>query len=410
MSKQQPTIWIALPAMNEIDWLPNTLRAIENQSYKKHHLVICVNQPDSYRYSTDTEMYNIFLNNQETLSYLRGYNKIPLTILDRSSEGSGWKSGKGSVGQARKTIMDFIAKKAADEDIIVSLDADTTFERNYFNSVVDIYYRNPFIHGLSNPYFHQLTPYEHINRAILRYEIYMRNYSINQFRIFSPYRFTALGSAIATKVSNYKRIGGMTPKKSGEDFYFLQKLLKSGPLCLYNSQFVYPAARFSNRVFFGTGPAMIKGNHGNWDSYPIYSYQLFDKIKQTQEAFRELYHYSFPTPMDNLLEPDKNNLWTKLRSNAKSREQFIKACHQKVDGLRILQFLKANKHEIKQNETQVLLDNMRIQEVNIPENITHELNEHSVLTNVSTESLITIRGLLLTKESNFLQKHPLTNL
>ncbi|MCF8331995.1 MAG: glycosyltransferase [Bacteroidales bacterium] len=410
MSKQQPTIWIALPVMNEIDWLPHTLRAIENQSYKKHHLVICVNQPDSYRYSTNTDTYNIFANNQKTLSYLRNYNKIPLTILDRSSEGNGWESGKGSVGQARKTIMDFIADKAADEDIMLSLDADTTFESNYFNSVVDIYYRYPLIHGLSNPYLHHLTKDKQTDYAILRYEIYMRNYSINQFRIHSPYRFTALGSAIATKVSSYKRIGGMTPKKSGEDFYFLQKLLKSGPLCLYNSEFVYPAARFSNRVFFGTGPAMIKGNQGNWDSYPIYSYQLFDKIKQTQEAFRELYNHSTSTPMDDLLHPDKNNLWKKLRRNAKSGEQFIKACHQKVDGLRILQFLKANQHKIKQHETQVLLDNMRIQEVDIPEKITHELNEHSVLTNVSTESLITIRGLLLHKEIDFLQKHPLTSL
>ncbi|HEY5141582.1 MAG TPA: hypothetical protein VIJ25_20035, partial [Methylococcales bacterium] len=34
--------------------------------------------------------------------------------------------------------------------------------------------------------------------------------------------------------------------------------------------------------------------------------------------------------------------WKSLRSNFKTQAHFIRACHEKIDGLRILQFLKEN--------------------------------------------------------------------
>ncbi len=91
--------------------------------------------------------------------------------------------------------------------------------------------------------------------------------------------FTAIGSAMALPVKSYRAIGGMTPHKSGEDFYFLQKLRKFGKVLTWNKEKVYPEARYSDRVFFGTGPAMIKGRDGDWSSYPIYPFELFDEIK-----------------------------------------------------------------------------------------------------------------------------------
>ena len=147
--------------------------------------------------------------------------------------------------------------------------------------------------ALSNPYYHKLTGAEAEDRAILRYEIYMRNYAINMLLINSPYAFTAMGSAIALPVSSYKAIGGLTPKLSGEDFYFLQKLRKYGNINIHNKEKVYPAARFSDRVFFGTGPAMIKGNDGDWESYPIYHIQLFKNIERTYESFEILFKNDF---------------------------------------------------------------------------------------------------------------------
>jgi hypothetical protein len=212
--------------------------------------------------------------------------------------------------------------------------------------------------GMAVPYYHRLTGDAEANRAILHYEVYMRNYNINLWRIKSPYAFTALGSAMAVPLWAYKAIGGMTPKKSGEDFYFLQKLRKYGSLICWNKEKVYPEARFSDRVFFGTGPAMIKGRAGDWDSYPVYAYQLFDRIKETCDKFESLFTEDIQTPMDEFLTArfDDENIWKPLRKNSTVPEQFARACHNKVDGLRILQFLKQSQASSESTDEDNLMD------------------------------------------------------
>ncbi len=238
--------------------------------------------------------------------------------------------------------MDTVLEEAGPDDIIITLDGDTTFNPGYFSSVIENFNANPKAVGLSVPYYHKLSGSEAEDRAILRYEIYMRNYAVNLWRIRNPYRFTALGSAMAIPVLSYKVIGGMTPKKSGEDFYFLQKLIKYGRLMTWNEEKVYPAARFSDRVFFGTGPAMIKGATGDWESYPIYHHSLFDEVKMSFDAFDALYEKDLPTPLGNYLKNvlAQDNIWEPLRKNSRSMKQFRKACSDKIDGLRILQYLK----------------------------------------------------------------------
>ena len=196
------------------------------------------------------------------------------------------------------------------------------------------------------------------DRAILRYEIYMRHYLINLFRIDSPYAFSALGSAIAMPVWALRKIGGMTPKKSGEDFYLLQKMVKYRPILNWNPEKVYPAARFSARVFFGTGPAMIKGNEGDWSSYPIYSMELFDKIEAFYKIIPQLYLDNIPTPIDSVFGDQNtcNTLWDNLRKNNKDLAHFTKAVHDKFDGLRILQFLKQSEENHNINAEESLIE------------------------------------------------------
>jgi hypothetical protein len=199
--------------------------------------------------------------------------------------------------------------------------------------------------ALSNPYYHKLTNCEKENRAILRYEIYMRCYHKNLVRIGSPYAFTALGSAIAVRVDAYRKMGGMAPKKSGEDFYFLQQLCKIGKVNTKNSITVYPATRLSDRVFFGTGPAMIKGITGDWCSYPIYSPTLWDEIANIYADFK-----SYFSPED----------YQKLKNNSKTEAQLQKFCHEKFDGLRILQYLKAKHTENPQSDEIGLKENIKL--------------------------------------------------
>jgi glycosyltransferase involved in cell wall biosynthesis len=349
-------IYIAIPALNELAYIGICLSSIAKQTYRNFELWVCVNQPESWH--TDPARTEVIKNNQEVLNLLATINDYPVRIIDRSTRGNGWDNKKACVGWARKIIMDEISGLAKKEDIILSLDADTSFGENYLASIINIFKEKKNAVALANPYYHPLTGDEKLDRTMLRYEIYMRYYAINMFRIGSPYSYTALGSAIALPNIAYQAIGGITPKKSGEDFYFLQKLAKYGKIVKYNTEKVFPATRYSDRVFFGTGPALIKGSKGDWESYPIYHYALFDHIKQTFDLYPALFHKNVITPLSDFLNSQFNeaDIWEPLRKNFIELNRFVEACHQKVDGLRLLQYLKTKQLQNKQTDDENLRD------------------------------------------------------
>jgi hypothetical protein len=340
-----PFLYIALPVIDEFELLPRLLDCIASQKYKQFKIFVCVNQPDEWWEKADCR--KICENNQRTIEYLNNLKDINLAIIDKCSPGKGWKGRKHGVGWARKLLMDEINKVADEQDIILSLDADVTFSSDYFQSIAQRFSLYPDAVAMAVPYFHKPVTDPAAYRSILRYEIYMRYYSLNLWRIGSPYTFTALGSAMACPVWAYRAIGGITPKMSGEDFYFLQKLRKYGKMIFWNEEKVYPEARFSNRVYFGTGPAMIKGNKGDWTSYPLFSVSFFDEILETYQLFSSFFTKTQTTRVteflrEHLKEDDPFQL---LRVNAREVNQFVRSCHEKFDGLRVLQYLKFRQNQ-----------------------------------------------------------------
>jgi glycosyltransferase involved in cell wall biosynthesis len=344
-------LFVAIPLLDELENIYGLLEDIRQQNYENFECWFCVNQPDEWH--NLPEKKSICDRNMQTIDFLVDQKDLKIVVIDKSSIGKGWLGKNHGVGQARKVLMDSINDVASDDDIILSLDGDTHFSSSYFHSIINLFDDNPHSPAISNPYYHILTGKVAENRAILRYEIYMRYYELNLRRINSPYSFTALGSAIAVKIWAYRKIGGITPKKSGEDFYFLQKMIKFRPIMTKNTEIVFPAARFSDRVFFGTGPAMIKGAKGDWSSYPIYRFELFDEIKAIYDLFEKLYFNDIASPVDLLFEEG----WAeKLRLNCRTKEVFVKACHDKFDGLRILQFLKEKQKNYFSTDEQNLKD------------------------------------------------------
>ncbi len=335
-------IYIALPVLNESLQLPRFQQSLDRQDFTDFELVACVNQYDDWWQDPDKRVQ--CEDNLKSLAFLRQPQKFPVNIIDKSLPGRGWQHKKGGVGRARKTIMDTIAADANDHDIIVSMDADTDYPPDYLAVIAEYFRTHPDHLGLTLPYFHVQTKNEENNRLMIRYEMYMRYYALNMIRIGNPYRFTALGSAMAFPVWAYRRVGGLTPVLSGEDFYFLQKLVKSGIIGYFAPTTAYPSSRLSARVNFGTGPALIKGRTGNWDSYPFFPSGLFDLVAETFRLFPMLFEHDISTPMDGFLKETfkTTNVWGPLRDNYKDRRNFVRACISKVDGLRILQFLKKN--------------------------------------------------------------------
>ena len=327
--------------MDEQELLPRLLECIAGQSYRKFRLHVCVNQPESWW--TDPLKKEACQNNASSLALLKSWKGGETVIIDRSSPGLGWTGKQHGVGYARKMVMDSINAVASPGDLILSLDADTVFSPGYFLSVALSFSLSPGAVAMAVPYYHKTGPDERANRAILRYEIYMRHYFLNLSRIGSPYAFTALGSAMACPVWAYRAIGGMTPRLSGEDFYFLQKLRKYGRVLLWNDEVVFPESRFSDRVFFGTGPAMIKGAGGDWDSYPVYPVSLFDEILETYLLLPLLYHEKLDTGIMKFMATTfrEDDPCQPLRENHRDEGHFTRAFHEKFDGLRILQFLKS---------------------------------------------------------------------
>lgn len=342
-SHKRAKIFAALPVFQESEWLPHLFESLAKQTCPELELVACVNQPEEFR--KNPEKQHIIDDNQRCLHLLKNFSGtgMKVHIIDHSSQGRGWHRKKQGVGQARKAVMDYISHIAHPEDIIVSIDADTMYPPDYFTTVRETFQKFPLATGICLPYHHPLSGNEEADRCMLRYEIYMRAYALNLLAIENPYAFTAIGSSMATTVRVYRKLGGIAPYPAGEDFYFIQKLAKNGPLLTWAPTKALPAGRFSDRVIFGTGPAMIKGRTGDWSSYPIYPPSLFVPIHETFALFEPLFEKDLASPLDNFIEKTFGTrfIWKTLRNNARSVRSFERACMQKIDGLRILQYVKS---------------------------------------------------------------------
>jgi hypothetical protein len=164
------------------------------------------------------------------------------------------------VGQARKTGFDLFCRSRtpenADTSFMFSLDADCLVGRGYFSAVLPAFLSDSSIGGVIIPVRHQKSDDPEIERAIREYEEYMSSYERDLEWAGSPYAFQTIGSGFAVRVSDYIRCGGMKQKRAGEDFYFIQELVKSSNVTKAEKPLVYPSPRLSDRVPFGTGTAV----------------------------------------------------------------------------------------------------------------------------------------------------------
>jgi hypothetical protein len=117
-----------------------------------------------------------------------------------------------------------------------------------------------------------------------------------------PNSIYTVGSCFAVKAGSYVAQGGMNRKKAGEDFYFLHKMAMLGETGEINSTTVYPSSRLSDRVPFGTGPALLKycgGDNSIEYSYPLEAFSILKTFFSTVE--------NYYTIGDNLKTEDLSN-------------------------------------------------------------------------------------------------------
>jgi len=186
-------------------------------------------------------------------------------------------------GFPRKLGMDEAIRrlKGNKAGIIVSLDADCMVATNYITEI----YRNFKEYRLNSATIEFHHPVEHLDAldplriATTNYENYLRYYRLALEFCGYPYPYFTIGSAFAVTAETYLKAGGMGKQQSGEDFYFLQKVFPLGKTRFINTTCVYPAARTSDRVPFGTGPALRKMVSENQLSKFTYQVEAFKTLK-----------------------------------------------------------------------------------------------------------------------------------
>jgi len=166
--------------------------------------------------------------------------------------------------------------------IIVSLDADCLVEKNYLTEI-DRNFKEHRLLSATIEFHHPVEQWDisdPLRTAATNYEQYLRYYRRALEYCGYPYPYYTIGSAFAVTAGAYLKAGGMGKQQSGEDFYFLQKVFPLGKTRFIDTTCVYPSARISDRVPFGTGPALQKMLAEN--QLTKYSYQVaaFSALKQ----------------------------------------------------------------------------------------------------------------------------------
>ncbi|MFZ5941405.1 MAG: glycosyltransferase family 2 protein [Bacteroidota bacterium] len=256
----------------------------------------------------------------------------------------------GGVGLARKILMDEAVRRfdqiGRPEGIILSLDADTLVSRDYLQAVYRHFTAEKNTDGCSVYFEHPIQGMEYpddIYNAIASYELHQRYYLHAVRYTGYPFAFHTVGSAFAVKAVSYVRMGGMNRRQGGEDFYFIQKLANTGRFSECREASVFPSPRPSDRVPFGTGPAvrrLIQGEEKVLLTPPFSSFRRLRDLFVSLSASGDGGEISSDPLVSGFLDSVAfREKIAEIRSNTASEKSFNKRFFQWFDMLMILRFL-----------------------------------------------------------------------
>ncbi|PKN10376.1 MAG: hypothetical protein CVU72_01385, partial [Deltaproteobacteria bacterium HGW-Deltaproteobacteria-7] len=364
---------VVIPAYAERDLIFATLASIaaNDDAALEKTLILCVINNKAAAADADKE------NNTQTIAGLTALmNKHPfeplmladdfrtllqmiadrplrLGFMDASSPGLEIPSHVGGVGMARKIGMDMalrlLMSPGGGPRLILSLDADTLVKSDYLSSVRNIFATCKAQTGIV-AYAHQMPADKMGQMAICCYEIFLRYWVLGLHYAGSPYAFHSIGSTIVTTADSYLAVRGMNRREAGEDFYFLNKLAKIGPIRQIGETVVYPSARVSQRVPFGTGAAVGKTVSGEEQEHRLYDPRIFIVLKE----WIDLMGKSFNSPTDQIIKRARDidqglesfliargflSVWPKIRGNLKDKKTYERQFHNWFDGFETLKMI-----------------------------------------------------------------------
>ena len=180
-----------------------------------------------------------------------------LCLLDRTGPGRLLPSNQG-VGLARKIGADLLLalwqRGALGSPWLAMTDADARLPPSYPDTLER--YRDasqlaalvfPFVHVPRSP---------QLRASVAGYECKLRVHVLGLARAGSPYAFHTIGSTLAVHANAYAQVRGVPRRHGAEDFYLLNKVAKVGGIQRLTGDPIRIAGRVSDRVPFGTGPAL----------------------------------------------------------------------------------------------------------------------------------------------------------
>ncbi len=261
------------------------------------------------------------------------------------------------VGLARKTGMDqglyrfnYINNPAG---FILSYDADSLCDTNYFTAIESVLDDFPNTRGLNIYFEHPVTGKEYpetIYRGIILYEMHLRYLNLMTQSTGFPHARHTVGSCFGVRAEYYAREGGMNRKKAGEDFYFLHKIIPLGEFREVNNTRVIPSPRESDRVPFGTGAAMRKYVAADDSALLTYAPECFYDLETffrsipglfalTDEETSEILRVP-GEPLESFLEGiSALESIREIRANSGSLQAFVNRFYRWFDAFRIIKFL-----------------------------------------------------------------------
>jgi len=351
--ENESSLFVTIPCFDE----PDLIRSLESLAACSPPscnvtVIVVVN-------SSDQTAPQLLLNNLKTIQSILAWLDsgvkpfYQLQLLHAPELPSKW----AGVGWARKIAMDeairCLDQSGLDEGILVGFDADSLVSGNYFTSIETAFRENPrynfvtlnFSHPIDDP-----TLTNSLREGIIQYELYLR-YLRNAMQWCGyPHSIHTVGSSFAVKASSYVKQGGMNRRQAGEDFHFLHKMVLLGKYGVVKDATVYPAARISHRVPFGTGAALKKWEQGDTELYSAYALKSFETLcpffrnpgllfNADRTTWKEMIEQLDPVLQNYLELTETLNRLDELKKNCADMKMFTRRFYHLVNAFWIIQYL-----------------------------------------------------------------------
>lgn len=250
------------------------------------------------------------------------------------------------VGLARKIAADTALRLMLlghiESPWIHSTDADVTLPADYFSVT-----QGQQAVALSLAFEH------HSDDPTMRFWQNQYDFKLHYYRqgvqyMGARYAYIPLGSTLVMHAAAYSQVRGFPCRSGGEDFYVLNKLAKVGPVINVNDVVVRIQSRVSDRVPFGTGPAIkqLQQASDKDEAVCYYHPSIFHVLKKWREGLLA-YHETQQLPAD---DHGLNQHWQlsqvlpKNRQQSKTTARWYQFVHEWFDAFKILKsvhFLQA---------------------------------------------------------------------